>query len=103
MGAGQSAPCGVFVELDKYNFFPGETITGSVHVDVRQMCQVQAIHLKLTGFEKTAWRNVHRRSEHNKVTDKWDEIITDEDHSGRHDFFKTTIQLGAGLVFAQGQ
>ena len=103
MGGSHSAPCGVFVDLDKYNFFPGEVISGSVHLDVRQMCQIQAIQLKLTGYEKTEWRKVHVRSEHNKLTDKFEEVKTTEDHCGRHDFFKTTIQLGASCVFVNGQ
>ena len=114
MGNGMSkGRNGVFIELDQCSFYPGQTITGKVHVSIHEpQSRIRNVHLRLQGYERTEWIESHQRTEwvdkrnsNTGMTER--EAVHKKEyhfHHGNHEFFNETIPLGgAGMSFGMGQ
>jgi len=104
MGAGQSqSRNGVFIELDQQSFYPGDTVTGKVHVNIQTPAAIRSVILELEGHEQTQWKTVRNDRKHNQHTNQWEDNYVVKYHEGRHEFFRQAIPIGTGSVFAIGQ
>jgi hypothetical protein len=54
MGQGQStlAENGIFISLDKYSYYPGEVLSGTIYLNLVKPTTVRSVKLKLGGKEK---------------------------------------------------
>ncbi|CAD7930652.1 unnamed protein product [Amoebophrya sp. A25] len=104
-GSAQSKEAGVFVELDSYTYYPGDTLTGKIHLAVdSHAVEIRSVNLKLSGYEKVEWRTVTtRRRRNEREPDKWEEEEEIENHDGRHDFFKVQIPVQEGIAITAGR
>lgn len=84
-----------FVQLPQICFSPGDCVSGTLHVCINTPVMVTEIQLKISGCERTHWRERRHRTETREVDGERREerIEYHVDHYGRNEFFKIRIPL----------
>jgi len=84
-----------FVQLPQICFSPGDCVSGTLHVCINTPVMVTEIQLKITGCERTHWRERRHRTETREINGetRQERIEYFVDHYGRNDFFKMRIPL----------
>jgi len=98
---------GIYVQLDTPTVQPGDPVSGVVHLQIASAVQMTGIELKVTGLERTYWREVRREDRSRSRGDGTEERYTEEIPVSRYEkreFFKVRIPVySLNQTIAQGQ
>jgi hypothetical protein len=110
---------GIFIELDQYSLYPGDTLTGNIQINVVDSVSIRSIDVEIVGFEETRWTETRKAGATNNTGSTYGAVnakntplmgeevnpltgSVTETHGGRHEFFRQTFPAAVDMNLRAG-
>ena len=78
------------IQIEKYNFFPGETISGNLNLKVKKQEKAKTVTIRLIGEQKTSnfstMQNTHTQSRKQYIYDFKQPLDREKEYSGEYNY-----------------